>query len=158
MRIAAPAECIGGGDCVAGGEAPAMKGYLCGRTNRAQLTIREGGNSAAAGHKSLAAQTTFPWHLCCAGIGFGDCGLHPTGCLAHGFFLMCVFLLDGPKMTMQKGMSWACRKNFKKNCALGLGKCGAVCCGCWADAMPCQIRAFRISVNSLPYLGRIVSL
>jgi hypothetical protein len=127
-----------------------MRGYLCGRTNRAHLTIREGGNSAAAGHKSLAAQTTFPWQLCCAGIGFGDCGLHPTGCLRHGFFLTYVILLVGPKMTTQKGMSWAGRKNFKKNCALGHGKCGAVCCGCWADATPCQIRAFRISVNSPP--------
>jgi hypothetical protein len=102
----APAEFIRGGDCVAGGEAPAIKSYLCGGTNRAHLTVCEGGNSTAAGHESLAAQATFPWHLCCAGIGFGDCGLHPMGCLRHGFFLMCVALLDGPNMTMQKGHEW----------------------------------------------------
>ena len=112
MRSAAPAECIRGGDCVAGGEAPAIKSYLCGGTNCLYLTVCEGGNSTAAGHESLAAQATFPWHLCCAGIGFGDCGLHLMWCLRHGFFLMCVALLGGPNMTMQKDMSGAGHKSF----------------------------------------------
>lgn len=95
-----------------------MSGYLCSGTHGAQINIREGGNSAAAGHESLAAQATFPRHFGCAGIGFGNDGLHPTGCLGHGFFLMSVVVLDGSKVTVQKGMSWAGRNYSKKNCRI----------------------------------------
>lgn len=134
-----------------------MSDCLCSRTQRAQLDNRKGCNSATAGDESLAAQATVPRHFCCAGIGFGNRGFHPTGCFGHGFFLMCVVLPIELKMAVQNGMSGAGQTNLYKTCSRWRGKCGAACGGGQGHVTPYQIRVFCQFVNSPPYLTWIVS-
>jgi hypothetical protein len=94
-------------------------------THRAVWRFCDRCHSAAARHKGLAAQATFPRHLGCDVCGFSDGGVDPTWCVLHGFFLMSVFLLDKVKMTLQSGMSLADCSYFLKSCDGSQSDCGA---------------------------------